>query len=191
MLLDTTTRARLAAMMRDGATNRAVADALGIGKDTAARHRAALGLPPAPPPVRRSPLTIEQKFTARTRPVGGHLAWAGRVRDGMPVLTHHERAYTARPIAFRIRTGRDPIGYVTAECDYPGCVAPQCVEDEPGRIRHRAALAEILGRRSTLTECTRGHDTAEHRRYDRTGRAYCGTCHTLTKQARTAAVEAA
>lgn len=183
---------RLAAMMRAGATNRAVALALGISKDTAGRYRTALGLPPAPV-ERRSPIPIEQKFRDRTRPVPGtpHLAWTGRTRDGVPVITHHGASVTARPIAFRIRTGRAPVGYVTVECDYPGCVAPDCVEDEPGRIHHRAALAEIQGRRSTLTECSRGHDTATHRRYDRTGRAYCGKCHTLAKQAREAGQVAA
>jgi hypothetical protein len=191
MPLNAATVDRLADLFHQGATNRAAALALGINKETAARYRASLGIGPAPkrPAPNRSTLTVEEKFATYTRPVeGGHLEWAGRHHsaNGTPVFTHREQTYTARSIAFRVASGRAPEGYVTAECENPECVAPAHVEDEPGRTRVRAQLAAVLGIATTLTECTRGHDTATHRRYDREGRAYCGTCHADAKRARLA-----
>ncbi|MFJ2017218.1 hypothetical protein [Streptomyces nodosus] len=103
------------------------------------------------------------------------------------MFTHQGTYYRARAVAFELRTGRAPVGYVKAECDYPECVAPQCVEDEPGRNRARAQLAAVVGTATDLVECTRGHDTATHRRYDRDGRPYCGTCHAEAARTRQAA----
>lgn len=190
-MLDTATRDRLAAMLRDGATNKAAALALGLDKATPARYRALLGLGPAPkqPSPTRSPLTVEEKFATYTKPLdGGHMEWTGRRTrsNGTAVFTHRERTYTARSIGFRVSNGRDPEGYVTAECDYEGCVAPDHLADEPGRTHVRAQLAAVLGRTSRLSECTRGHAVAEHRRYTPDGLPYCGTCHALTKRARLA-----
>jgi hypothetical protein len=192
MPLDPNTLDRLAAMLRGGATNREAVLALGIDKQTAARYRAALGIGPAPkqPAPNRSTLTLAEKFATFTRPIeGGHLEWTGnrKRQTNTPVFTHRERLYTARSVAFRIGKGRDPQGYVTAECDYPGCVAPQCVEDEPGRTAVRDSLAKVIGTATNLAECGRGHATAEHRRYDRGGNPYCGTCHADAKRARQAA----
>lgn len=188
-MLDDTTRDRLAAMLRDGATNRDAARTLGIDKATAARYRTALGLPPAtpPPPRNRSDLTVEAKFASFLRPVeDGHAEWTGRLTksNATPVFTHRERTYSARQIGFRARTGRDPVGYVMTECDRKGCVAPEHLADEPERIERRARLAKESGRPSVITECGRGHDVATHRRYTPDGQPYCGTCHALTRQAR-------
>ncbi|MBZ6258159.1 hypothetical protein KVH22_21825 [Streptomyces olivaceus] len=193
MPLDPKTVDRLAALLRQGATNRAIAQAAGIDRTTAARYRAQLGFGPAPkrPAPNRSPLTVEQKVMTLIRPVGGgHAEWTGRrtKANGTATFTHHERTYTARSIAFRAHTGREPVGYVTAECDRPDwCVAPAHLEDEPGRTRARGALAVVTGRATSLVECSRGHATAEHRRYLPDGGPYCGACHAETKRAREAA----
>jgi hypothetical protein len=189
MSLDLATADRLAAMLRKGATNRAAALALGIDKSTAARYRATLELPPAPPrpAPNRSPLTVEEKWATYTQPAeGGHLEWTGRLHkaNGTPVFTHHEKTYTARSIAFRVANGHTPDGYVTPECDYPGCVTPAHMADEPGRTRLRAQLAAVVGLATPLAECGRGHDTATHRRYTPNGHPYCGTCHADAKHAR-------
>jgi hypothetical protein len=192
MPLDLATVDRLAALLREGATNKAASLALGIDKTTAARYRATLEIGPAPkrPSPARSPLTVEEKFLTYTQPIeGGHMKWTGRRTkvNGTPTFTHHERTYTARSISFRAATGRAPDGYVTAECDYEDCVAPGHMEDEPGRTRIRAQLAAVLGTATPLAECNRGHDTATHRRYTPGGAPYCGTCHTEAKRARLAA----
>lgn len=183
---------RLAELFRQGATNREASRVLGIDRNTAARYRATLGLPPAPkrPAPNRSPLTVEEKCLTYMRPVeGGHMEWTGRrtKSNGTPVFTHHERTYTARSIAFRAAKGRAPEGYVTAECGYAECVAPDHMEDEPGRTRVRAALAAVTGRATSLAECNRGHRTAEHRRYLPDGSPYCGACQAENKRDRQAA----
>jgi hypothetical protein len=192
MPLSTATVDHLAAMFREGATNKEAVLALGIDKQTAARYRTRLGFGPAPkrPAPNRSPLTVEQKFMTYTRPVeGGHLEWTGRRTrsNGTPMFTHHERSYTARSIAFRVATGRAPEGYVTAECENPECVAPAHVEDEPGRTHVRAQLAAVIGTATPLVECNRGHATATHRRYSPDGAPYCAACVAEVKRARAAA----
>ncbi|MFK0069723.1 hypothetical protein [Streptomyces sp. NPDC091046] len=193
MPLDPKTVDHLAELFAQGATNRAVSQTAGVDRNTAARYRAQLGFGPAPkrPAPNRSTLTVEQKVLTLMRPAeGGHMEWTGRrtKSNGTPVFTHHERTYTARSVAFRAHTGRAPVGYVTAECDQPEwCVAPAHLEDEPGRTRARAALAVITGRATSLVECSRGHATAEHRRYLPDGTPYCGACHAEGKRARRAA----
>ncbi|MFF8095715.1 helix-turn-helix domain-containing protein [Streptomyces sp. NPDC016675] len=176
------TRARIAELLAQGATNRAIVRALGVDKTTAARYRARLGVAPAkqPTPANRSTLTLAEKWGTHVRTIqGGHMEWTGRHRNdgGTMVFTHHGREYTARSVAFQVRTGRRPVGKVTAECDYPGCVAPQCVEDDPGRVRSRGRYAVLIGTATPLTECTNGHPTAAHRRFNRDGSPYCAACH--------------
>ncbi|MGW7197251.1 hypothetical protein [Streptomyces chryseus] len=139
--------------------------------------------------MNRQTLTVEEKWATFTRPVdGGHLEWTGRrTKVGRtPVFTYRERTITARPVAFRLRTGRAPVGYVKAECEHPGCVAPEHLDDEQGRTQTRAMLAAVQGRATYITECTRGHDLT-HRRYTPDGRAYCATCHQSAKRKRVAA----
>ncbi|MFF5790219.1 helix-turn-helix domain-containing protein [Streptomyces sp. NPDC012693] len=186
-------RKQLAALLDAGASNRAIARELGIDRNTAARYRTSLGVPvaPTPEPANRCTLTPAQKFAQFVRPLdGGHLEWTGRrtSSSGTPVLTINGRTVTARSTGYRIaHNDRAPKGYVTAECDYEGCVAPEHLQDEPGRTRLRAQLAALTGQESHLTECARGHAAAEHRRYGPDGFPYCGTCQNENKRAQRAA----
>jgi hypothetical protein len=50
---------------------------------------------------------------------------------------------TAYRVAFRLRTGREPVGYVLPDCEVPGCVVH--VDDRPGRARTAALLVGIFG----------------------------------------------
>lgn len=116
--------------------------------------------------------TLEAKWQARTVPAaGGHLLWTGcsylRIRGVM---------YKPARIAFALRTGREPVGYVLPECGLHGCVAPAHVEDQPGRQRIRAALRAVNGMAARPAVCGHGHDQAVHGRYATNGRAYCNTC---------------
>jgi hypothetical protein len=45
---------------------------------------------------------------------------------------------TAYRIAFQIRWGREPVGYVKPGCEYDGCVHPEHVEDQPMREQYAA-----------------------------------------------------
>ncbi|WP_406014355.1 hypothetical protein OG520_22290 [Streptomyces sp. NBC_00984] len=188
--IDDATRNRLIALLESGATNRAIAAELGLDKTTPARYRRLLGIGPATlPPPRRCTLTIDEKWATFARPAeDGHMQWTGRLASGVtPVMTHQSRTIMARPVAYRIRTGRDPVGYVKPGCGAAWCVAPEHQEDEQDRTRERAELGTILGRRTSITECARGHAVAGHRRYLPNGRAYCGTCQDEASHARRAA----
>ncbi|MEU4178167.1 helix-turn-helix domain-containing protein [Streptomyces sp. NPDC026589] len=185
-------RAQAAELLNTGASDRAIAAAVGIDRATVARMRRALDVPPAPRPAppNRSTLTVEEKWRTFVTPADerGHMTWTGRLAGGAtPVMSYAGRAITARPVAYRMHTGRDPIGYVRPGCGRLDCVTPEHQEDEQDRVRERAELGAMLGRRSRVTECRRGHSAATHRRYLADGSAYCGACNKENKQARQAA----
>jgi hypothetical protein len=122
--------------------------------------------PPAPP------ATIEEKWRTRTVPVdGGHLAWTG-----CPDLRWQGRTFKAGRIAFRIRTGREPVGYVRPDCGMPGCVEPTHVDDEPGRQRTRQQLRAVRGMGERPGRCAQDHNQDVHGRLDQYGKAYCNAC---------------
>jgi hypothetical protein len=86
--------------------------------------------------------SLEEAFYQRTKPIdGGHMVWTG-ARDGAtPMVYLGQVKHSARVVAFWLRTGFEPIGYVRPECDLPGCVAPAHVEDKPNSDRLRRHLA--------------------------------------------------
>jgi hypothetical protein len=123
------------ALLREGYSDRYIARTLHADPKRASQLRAKFDLPPA----RRSVLTLEQAWTARTRPADdGHLLWAGAVVHGTPVIRHRGRMHTARRIAFRIEHGREPVGLVRPGCGRDDCVAPAHVEDQPMRDQYNA-----------------------------------------------------
>lgn len=185
-------RAQAAELLNTGKSDRAIAAAVGIDRATVARMRRALDVPPAPRPAppNRTTTSVEEKWRTFVTAADerGHLTWTGRLADGAtPVMSYAGRTITARPVAYRMRTGRDPVGYVRPGCGQSGCVAPEHQEDEKDRMRERSELGVMLGRRSRVTECRRGHQVATHRRYLADGSAYCGACNKENKQARQAA----
>jgi hypothetical protein len=107
-----------------------------------ARVRAELHAPAYRRGKRPTGETLQQAFKARVEPVGGgHLLWVGRISSaGVPVLSWHGEHTTAARVAFKIDTGREPVGQVRATCTYPRCVAPGHQAD---RLM-REALAETL-----------------------------------------------
>ncbi|MET9099988.1 hypothetical protein [Streptomyces antibioticus] len=168
--------AEIRALLRAGRSGNAVALELGVDRAAVRRIRAEAGIPT--PPVQ--PLSLEEKWAAHTRMLeGGHREWTGeRVgKSRTPVMRYREKSYSPFAIAFRQRTGRDPVGQAKAECDLHQCVAPEHVEDEPGRTRLREQLSLVMGRAPRKPRCRRGHDQAEHGRYSPDGVPYCQTCH--------------
>ncbi|MFI6639981.1 hypothetical protein [Streptomyces sp. NPDC050504] len=139
-------REDVAALLREGLTDMAVAARLGVAASGVGRARAALGIPPHRRGRPAAP-SAEALFRARTTPAaGGHLHWAGyRTADGVPVARWRGRGLGARGVAFRIRYGRDPVGYVKAGCGDDECVHPGHVEDRPMRERNQAAYRAIFG----------------------------------------------
>lgn len=183
------TREQIVELLGQGLSNTAVAKQLRCDRHRVGDIRRELGLPD----VAQQPLSLEQKWRANTREVdGGHLEWTGERRgpSGTPVMRYREQAHTAARIAFRIRHGSDPIGHVQAECDYQQCVAPDHVDDEPGRLRTREQLRYLTGGQARAERCVHGHDQATHGRYEQDGRAYCGECKRIRRAADQAAAKA-
>lgn len=116
--------------------------------------------------------TLEEKFRARTVPVdGGHLMWTGSEE-----IRWNGRLLQASRVAFELRTGRKPVGYVRPDCGMHGCAAPDHVDDQPGRERTRAQLQAVRSFTAGTELCPAGHDQAVHGRTDRDGKPYCTPC---------------
>lgn len=176
------TRADIVAMLRDGYSNSRISRELRCDKTRVARLRIELGLPH----VVLQPLTLEQKWASKTRPVdGGHLEWTGEraKTTGTPLMRYKEVGYSPAGIAFQMRHGRPPKGYVKAECDFPHCVALDHVNDEAGRLEARKQVRAERGLGDIPAKCVSGHDMAEHVKFETDGRAYCGLCKVLDKRA--------
>ncbi|MER6235910.1 hypothetical protein ABT185_07515 [Streptomyces clavifer] len=135
-------RADIAALLHEGHCDSYIARELHTGKRTVATARLHLGIPPIAPAQ-----TPEQAWAAYAQPAGqGHMEWTGpRNHAGTPVFTYRARRISARAVAFKARYGRDPIGYVKALCDHPGCVSPCCVADKPMRQQLDTTFNAIFG----------------------------------------------
>lgn len=134
----------------------------------------------------QQPLTLVQKWAQRTRAVeGGHLEWTGERATGSrtPVLRYKDKAHTAAAIAFRLRTGREPQGYVRPECGLAHCVAPGHVFDAADRLQARDALREQQQMRPLPATCKGGHDQSTYGRLTPDGRSYCHGCNLDRKHA--------
>lgn len=176
------TRADIVAMLRDGYSNSRISRELRCDKTRVARLRIELGLPN----VVLQPLTLEQKWASKTRPVdGGHLEWTGEraKATNTPLMRYKEASYSPAAVAFEMRHGRPAQGYVKAECGYPHCVAPDHVNDEAGRQQERLRRRAERGLGDVPAQCVSGHDMAEHVKFESDGRAYCGLCKVLDKRA--------
>lgn len=83
-------------------------------------------------------VAMRRKFSENTvRLSGGHLRWTGSFssRSRTPFMYFENKQVPAAAVAFVLRTGRWPVGYVRRMCEVEGCVAPRCVEDYEGRAR--------------------------------------------------------
>ncbi|WP_020116774.1 helix-turn-helix domain-containing protein [Streptomyces canus] len=112
---------------------------------TVQRTREALGLP-APKTCRVLPTTPEAAFAQYTRPIdGGHLQWAGPLKNRAPFFVHQGQHHYARPFSFRLQHGRGPIGNVTPSCTVERCVAGRCLQDRPMREHTNSLYKAIFG----------------------------------------------
>ncbi|MES9522408.1 hypothetical protein [Streptomyces capoamus] len=134
-------RAEIIALLGEGHSDRYIVRTLGTSQQRVRRIRTELELP-------RPVLTVEQKWTSQAEELdGGHMRWAGPTssRYGTPILCHGNARLQAAAVAFRLRHGRDPVGYVKAGCGMPHCVAPAHVEDRPMREALRTQFTAIFG----------------------------------------------
>lgn len=132
------TRAAIEELLHAGFGNQAIAQQVHVCRNRVAAIRAELGLPKHVQRYEAS--SAEDLFWRRTQPVdGGHLAWTGyRNTKGVPAVRTVDGMRTAYRIAFQIRHGREPVGYVKPGCEYDGCVHPGHVDDQAGREQYAA-----------------------------------------------------
>ncbi len=174
----------IVSLLRQGLTATEIGRRLRIDRHDVARIRRTLGIPV---PDKAKHPTIRAAFEAHVvAGDSGHMDWRGerQIPSGTPVLRHRERTYTAARVAYEIRTGHPPIGYVAAECGRPQCVAPDHVEDEPGRQHLREQYRYLTGRGAVPAVCRHGHDQADHGRLYPTGTPYCLACLTARRAGR-------
>jgi hypothetical protein len=172
-------QAEILELLRQGHSNTEIARRLRCDRHAVGDIRRDAGIPPQPRQ------TLEEKWHARVRELdGGHMEWLGERQSisGTPVMRYREQAYTAARIAFRIKNGRDPVGYCAAECGVRHCVAPDHVDDEPGRARVREQLRYLSGGGQRPPACLHGHDQDQWGRYGPDGVAYCHACKLNAKQ---------
>lgn len=167
-------RDNITALLQQGLADAAIARDLGCSRQTVATVRDSLGIPARAP--HGSP---EAAYRANAQPAaGGHMDWAGgrQAANGTPIIRLGRSSTTAARIAFRIRTGREPQGTVRPECGQRHCVAPDHIEDAPGRLRIRLQTRYLLGGAALPAVCRNGHDQNEHGRLQPDGCPYCAIC---------------
>ncbi|WP_327357863.1 hypothetical protein [Streptomyces sp. NBC_01304] len=170
------TREQIITALQKGKSVNAIAAELRADRGRIRRIRDESGIPVHVPQYP----TAEEKWQLYARPVeGGHREWTGprASRGGTPVMRIGTTSHRPSGIAFRIRTGRDPVGQVKSECGLKHCVEPAHDDDEAGRREARAKLhpGPLTGR------CKYGHERAEHGRFEPDGTAYCARCKYLDK----------
>ncbi|MFF0295578.1 hypothetical protein ACFYS8_13295 [Kitasatospora sp. NPDC004615] len=157
-----------------------IARTLGMDRREVRKVRNAADLPAPPRGYERQPLTLEEKWAERTRPLAdGHLEWTGERQNASrtPVLRYRGRSYSPAAIAFRMQHGVAPVGQAFSGCGTRHCVAPAHVDDTARRIRDRNALRVVLGTAARPAVCRRaGHDQSVHGRIQPNGAAYCQAC---------------
>lgn len=125
------------------------------------------------------PEEMLQQWRARTVDLGGgHLGWTGS-----RWIRYEGRTYRGARLAFMIRTGREPVGRVMADCGMEGCVTPEHVEDLTGRQRSRVQFRAVMGLPDMPERCVQDHDQAEYGRVMKSGRRYCHACQVMSTTA--------
>jgi hypothetical protein len=142
-------RQAIAAKLRAGVPQIRIARELDVDAATVRRIGDAEGLPR---PSRGTPPThasIEDAFRAGIEPgPDGHVLWTGYTDAGLPMVFHVQQRVPAPKVAFRLHTGRDPIGRITRTCDMQRCVAGGHLADQPMRQANKradTAYAAIFG----------------------------------------------
>lgn len=165
----------MAALVRDGWADSAVAAHLGVHNRAVTRVRDIEGI------VHRSNSTTKEaklsRFSVDER--DGHTGWNGRTANsGVPVIRHLKVQIPASHVAFELRTGRPPVGIVMSECGWDHCLTPAHVSDEIERRNVRGQERALYGLDPVPWDvCSKGlHEWGEHGRFQPDLTPYCKGC---------------
>jgi uncharacterized protein YerC len=138
--------ARIAAMLRAGATYRAIRAELGVCGQRITRVRVSERIPlPDARPGRRpyGVRTPEQTLAHYSQPTpDGHTHWTGPTDGTKPKLWHGPNALNPLRVAFRLHHGREPQGHVRPGangCDDPACITGAHLTDRTIREANQRA----------------------------------------------------
>lgn len=170
------TRDQILALLREGRSTAYIARELRVDKGRVRRIRNAENLPVYVSGSEQP--TLEERWRQHAIPTtDGHMEWTGeRGNYGRPLVSYQYRHHSAAGIAFRIRTGRNPVGHVLADCGIKHCIAPDHVLDADERRRTREQLRYLQGRQPLRETCQNGHEQVVHARIGTDGIAYCFPC---------------
>lgn len=166
----------IAATLRGGFSDPAVAKRHGVARKTVSRIRHLEGIPPYSTAV-----SVDDQLTGYASLTGdGHTDWAGcRDHHGVPQVHVKGRYARASHLLFERQHGRAPVGYVKADCDFPHCLTPSHLLDELGRrtlYLQMRALQGLYGHWTTCPHC--GGDWDTHGRVQPNLQIYCNACGT-------------
>lgn len=141
-----TIRADIAELLRAGLSDRTIARQLHTDAKKVAATRTALGLPKAKSGIRPADTPTDLYYRHTKALDNGHTEWTGSVsNEGVPALRHGGRQLSVYRIAYRLRTGREPIGHVRPACGMPQCVTPDHLDDRDDRERAIATYNSVFG----------------------------------------------
>jgi len=171
----------IAALVRDGWNDRAVARQLNVHNRAVTRVRDIEGV------SHRTNRTSREDKLARFSSgpdKEGHTGWTGRRSrsSGVPVIRHLKVQLPASHVAFEQRTGRPPVGMVKAECGQDHCLTPAHVSDEIERRNVRGQERALYGLDPVpWATCPKGrHAWDDHGRFQPDLSPYCKGCNTET-----------
>lgn len=159
-------RADVTELLLAGHSNAEVARRCHIDPTTAAKARAALGLPKAKPGIKPA-ATPEDLFWHRVQPTeDGHMEWTGYRVGGTPALRHGGCHRTAYRIAYRIATGREPEGHALPSCGRDHCVRPGHHADRADRARAEARATAVRAWARGRKRAARAREREREKRVD-------------------------
>lgn len=164
----------IAAAIRQGLSDPAVAKKLGVARKTVARVRLIENLP-----AFTKARTVAQIWIQDARAEDdGHTYWDGcRDTGGVPQIRSEGKYLRASHFAFETFHGRKPVGYVKADCGVAHCLTPSHIMDDLGRRKlymQMRALEGLYGHWETCPKCSADWETWG--RVQPNLQIYCGSC---------------
>lgn len=124
-------RARIADMLRAGASYAEIREKTGMSGPSALRIRRRAGIEPSGNTGAQTPRTVAEALAETVVPYGeGHARWTGPMAGRMAVLYAERSRFNARHVLFERHYGRPPVGRVCSSCGVTDCMAGPHLSDQ-------------------------------------------------------------
>lgn len=184
----------MAELLLKGLNDADIARQLNVHNRSVTRVRDLMGLPHWTSATTKLDKVLRCTVTAPD----GHTGWNGRrARNGRPlddqgtrtpgtpVIRHYRVQIPASHVVFEQRAGREPVGIVKAECEFPQCLTGTHLSDEIERRNIRAQERALHGMAAVPWDlCPAGvHQWETDGRFEANLKPYCKSCNTQRKAA--------